>query len=135
MDVHTRDFQLVLLSNTATGGIPNPSTFYRNQMNVSWFVLLQKGGSLGTQEPHAFGFWKCQRKQQIASLPVGVQGFDLSHKQRLKQDCDNPAREWRASGLCSVPSPEAASGTEVGQMEFEGDRKNNVSKYFFYLNA
>ena len=83
-------------------------------------------------------YWKFQRKQQIASLPVGVQGFDLSHKQRLEGGCGNPAWEQRASSFCSDPSPEAASGTEVGLVEHEGDRRkkmNNVLKYLFYFNA
>lgn len=54
---------------------------------------------------------------------MGLQGFGLSHKQRLKQDCDNPEWDCRASGFCSDPSPEAASDTGVGQLEFEGDKK------------
>lgn len=35
---------------------------------------------------------------------------------------------WRASGFCSDTSPEAASDTGVGQVEFEGDKEKKKKK-------
>lgn len=60
-----------------------------------------------------------------------LQDFGLSHKQRLKRDCDSHAGDWKASGFCSDPSPEAASDTGVGQMQCEGDKKKRKKKENF----
>lgn len=104
--------------------------FYRNSDEHILVCFVESRVVFALRNPFLLKCWKFQKKWQIASLPVRLQGFGLSHKQRLKQDRDSCAWDWRAFGFCSDPSPEAASDTGVGQMQFEGDKKKEKKGKF-----